>query len=68
MGMRSRQTSRMKDNEAERRGRYGEGSETRNLDEMHTKVGWQENTVIQVEGRRGEEREERGKGPIDQGF
>lgn len=50
--MRSGQTSRGKKEKVQRRWVYHEGSETRNLDDVHTKVGWQE--VIQVGGRVGE--------------
>lgn len=53
MRMRSRQKSRGKENEVQRRWGYREGSETKNLDE----VSWQD--VVQVDGER--RREEEGK-------
>lgn len=59
MRMRSRQTTRGKENEVEGRwGYYGEGSETRNLDDVHTKVGWQEADQVEGRGRREEEGKE----------
>lgn len=58
MRIRSRKTSRGKENKVDRRWRcYGEGSETRNLDGMHTKVGWQEVDLVDGRGR-GEEGKE----------
>lgn len=52
MRTRSRQTGRGKEKKAQRRWGCRKGSETRNLDDVHTKVGWQ--TVDQVGGRGGE--------------
>lgn len=66
---RSRQMRERKENQVERKGRreYCEGSETENLDDMHTRSGL--GRAVSSPGG-GERRREGGKekGPIDQGF